>query len=65
MAQPYAWTQLDKQTGSLTISARSGHTMVKVGSDFICYGGMDGRKDSNGRTMPNSDTYILSLDEGM
>jgi hypothetical protein len=65
MVQPYAWVKLQKGEGSLNVSGRSGHSLVPSGNSFICFGGIDGRKDTQGRTVPNNDIYLLSVNEGM
>jgi hypothetical protein len=65
MVQQYAWHKLDKADGSLNTSARSGHTLSSAGNSFICFGGLDGRKDTQGKTIPNNDLYMLSVNEGM
>lgn len=64
MVHPYAWTELKRTDASLRISARSGHTLVHVGESYICFGGSDGRKDLQGKTCPNNDLFVLSLQDG-
>ncbi|KAF4730437.1 hypothetical protein FOZ62_030705, partial [Perkinsus olseni] len=60
MPQPYAWVRL-KNAGGTSVSPRSGHTITATPHGFICYGGMDGRRNDLGNPAPNSDLYILKL----
>lgn len=65
MPQPYAWNKLQRLNGSVDPTARAGHTVLATKAGFVCYGGMDGRKDDKGRVTPNSDVYVLSLKESV
>ncbi len=64
MVQPYAWIELQRSEASQKVSGRSGHTLNRVGEVDICFAGSDGRKDAHGKTCPNNDLFVLSIQDG-
>jgi hypothetical protein len=65
MSQPYAWNKLRSSPDSAKISSRSGHSLTKTGSGIFCFGGVDGKRDNLGNSVPTRDLYELKLSGGM
>lgn len=65
MPEPYSWTKLSKSANSHNLSARSGHTLTLQGSDLVCFGGSDGRRNERGMPVPNDDLHVITLAHGM
>ena len=61
MPSPYAWNKLAKSNTSGSVSARAGHSFTASKSGIVCFGGIDGRKNEKGLTVPNNDLHILKL----
>lgn len=61
----FSWTKLVKCKESANIAPVSQQSCTAVGSGFVIFGGMDGRKNEHGVPIPNSDLNVLTLRNGM
>lgn len=61
MPNRYSWNKLSQPAPSTFVTPRSGHTLTATSHGYVCFGGIDGRKNEKGHPVPNNDLYLFTV----